>query len=77
MSEPGLKNAMSNWLEEHIECVAHPIVKFKAPYTPTQLTRMQAPCAQLKLMYDFVDRFNIDIHYKVYDKYEGFARISF
>jgi hypothetical protein len=72
-----IKAEMSEWIEEHIKCVSHTIKSYKKPYTEAQLVRMKGPCSQLKILFDFVDRFNIDIDYKVYDKYREFADINF
>ena len=73
MSEQGLKNAMSVWFEDHIKCIVHPIEEFKRPYSAEQMVRMMVPCGQLKLLYDLIDRFEIDIPYQVYDRYKEFA----
>ena len=63
---------MSEWLQEHIECIGQSLDGFKKPYTAAQLKKMEVPKAQLKVIYDFVCKFDIDIDYQVYEKYLHF-----
>ena len=73
---PSLKGNMAQWIEEHIECCAHDIKDIKPPYTKADLEKLKIPCAQLRILYDLSNRFDIDLNYIIYNKYERFANIK-
>jgi hypothetical protein len=71
-----LKADMAQWIEEHIECCAYDIKDFKEPFTKEELRKLKIPCAQLKILYDLANRFDIELNYVIYNKYEKFANIK-
>lgn len=77
MAQTMLLEEMSEWIEQHIKCIAHTIKDYKKPYKSAELSKMRTACAQLKVLFDLIDRFDIDINYQTYDKYKEFADISF
>ena len=68
---------LTEWIEDHIKCTGYSIRNFTKPYTAAQLRRMETPCARLKVLYDLVDKFDIDIDYKTYNKYKDYASLIF
>lgn len=71
-----LKADIAQWIEEHIECCAYDIKDIKEPFTKNELEILEIPCAQIKILYDLANRFDIDLNYVIYRKYERFANIK-
>jgi hypothetical protein len=77
MPNPSMIFDVSDWIQEHIQCVAKPIEDFQPPYTTQQLDSMRVPCAQLKIMFDLIERFDLPMDWDALEKYERFSNLMF
>lgn len=71
-----LKAEMRTWIEENIQCCGYDIKDFTEPYTGAQFESLKIPCAQIRMLYDLINKFSIDIDYRIYNKYKKFANIK-
>ena len=67
---------LAQWVEESLESIGMDVEGCVEPYSPQHLIILREYCPQIKLLYDFLNRFDITIKTEIYDKYKGFSLIS-
>jgi hypothetical protein len=71
------KNIIAEWLVQQLEYIFYDIKDFNEPYDLSTISRMVTPCAKIKIIYDLIDRFDIDIGYVNYNKYKKYSLYNF
>ena len=55
------KYDLGQWVEESLECIGSEIEYCKTPYSTQDLNILRVYCPQIKLLYDFLNHFDIEI----------------
>ena len=69
------KRDIAEWVSEYIDCIGRDVINIEEPYSRKDMEKLKVPTSQLKILYDLLHHFDIQIKRDIYHKYKRFSSL--